>query len=185
MPRHADAEDGVQVGNKIELECIHTGSITAHWYKDGSLLNYSPRQRKSYILKGNYSIAQIVIYNVQPSDAGSYYCVLPASDVRSSNSYVLRVNSPPLLLSPAFRFISDYALSKHVVRCEVRGNPKPVVEWYRENPHGLSAVTFNKSTLVLIVSQNSKGVYLCVAKNEFGSVNSTLAVKLQGTCLYI
>eukprot|EP00118_Oscarella_pearsei_P007944 m.39921 g.39921 ORF g.39921 m.39921 type:complete len:696 (+) comp32872_c0_seq6:377-2464(+) len=171
------ANGEVLAGSEIEIICTFRGSIIAHWYKDGSPLKYSNRQMKSITKMENHSLATIVIKDVQPSDAGRYYCVL-VNRIKSRNSYPLRVNMSPVLKSPTFQYILDYAESVHAILCDASAVPGANITWYKITP-GRLRQSANNSVMKFVLSAESQGRYVCICENAFGLVNSTLLIKLQ------
>lgn len=90
-------------------------------------------------------------------------------------SFDVTIATPPVILNG---FTSkEESLGYYVsFNCNVTGNPKPTIEWYRNGEliHDDWIVNYKEPKLLIqTFEEKHKGVYQCVAKNPMGEVQVT------------
>ncbi|XP_055948043.1 fibroblast growth factor receptor 2-like isoform X1 [Argiope bruennichi] len=97
------------------------------------------------------------------------------------------------LAAPKFKEVNPKYLEiplgqKCKLRCPVSGNPKPIVEWFKQNVNGTLESLSNTSTTYYISRNNNlhidnfteadEGIYTCKASNQLGTISTNFTVKL-------
>lgn len=72
-----------------------------------------------------------------------------------------------------------------VIRCSAEGNPRPVLEWWRNGIPLKKAprIRFQKNKEVLKIADSKtedSGLYVCAASNEVGTVAAKISVSVFG-----
>ncbi|XP_062440630.1 V-set and immunoglobulin domain-containing protein 1 [Rhea pennata] len=161
--------------------CSWTHKI--YYYSGGE--SYSYGEFKNRIKAGTGpGNASITIFNMQPSETGSYTCEVfsPQADGgQSQKSVIVNVLVKP---SKPFCKIEGTAERGHLIsllcKCE-EGLPRPTYRWYKVDENTLKPVTeqFNPKTGVLTIGNLTTfetGYYQCIASNILG--NSTCELDL-------
>ena len=69
------------------------------------------------------------------------------------------------------------------LRCRVSGAPTPLVIWKRRGsliPRNRAKILADNSLQVSAVTTRDAGAYTCQAENPFGTIESTVNVKVEG-----
>lgn len=96
-------------------------------------------------------------------------------------SFDVTIATPPVILNG---FTSkEESLGYYVsFNCNVTGNPKPIIEWYRNGEliHDDWIVNYKEPKLLIqTFEEKHKGVYQCVAKNPMGEIQATGLLSLK------
>ncbi|KAI6240753.1 EGF-like domain-containing protein [Aphelenchoides fujianensis] len=126
----------------------------------------------------------LVIRQVQLTHAGSYECHVSNLAGEDSATYMLEVQSPPLLLQQLPEETEAIVGIPLALSCRAQGTPTPAVQWERDGV-GLAAddarfVQTAAGTLRIAQPRAAdSGVFRCIAKNVAGVVSSqtTLSVR--------
>ncbi|XP_072324973.1 neural cell adhesion molecule 1-like isoform X2 [Scyliorhinus torazame] len=168
------------------LDCIVTGipEPTVSWTRDGQDVTRQDRFQK---LENN----SLVIRNIQPSDAGIYFCVgrIAARNEQESKSIAVKVNYAPRLISPAPEVVFTWLGNPVNVLCSVESFPQATFNWsHRGQELGESAnvsIVANGDVSVSVVevtvdSEADLGEYICNASNRLREVSRSIWVKEGG-----
>ena len=123
------------------------------------------------------TVPQLVVSNVQPADAGTYYVVVSNSlGAVASASANLSVTSslPRFVIHPASPPGGILVTgSSYTMNSAARGS-EPIAYQWRRNSVNLPGAT-NNSLMLTSVTSATNGSYTVVATNAFGSVTSLVA----------
>ncbi|XP_069802618.1 roundabout homolog 4 isoform X2 [Dendropsophus ebraccatus] len=168
----------VIAGRTLVIDCSppkgHPEPVVT-WRKNGVLLD---RNNSRYVFAaGRLSIAPTL-----SSDAGVYMCVASnQAGERTSRGAVISVLEMPQFTSKPGDVVVKPGSTVQFT-CGAQGNPKPFVQWGREQgtlPIGRYAVT-NENTLCLQrVTVQDSGTYVCTARNNIGAVSASANLVVQ------
>ncbi|TWW61140.1 Hemicentin-1 [Takifugu flavidus] len=185
-------------GQSLALSCHAQGtpSPVISW-----TVNNSPRQGAAVDEAGRSSL---IIENVTTSDAGTYVCVAEnrVGSVRTLS--FVRVREPPVLKGDAHMSQTVIQGSSTILDCPIHGDPSPVLQWLRDGnallrSHRIQALlngslviySVNNEAVAQSASSNGhflemldfqaadEGEYQCLAENEAGTAERTIALKVQ------
>ncbi|KAH7671532.1 Immunoglobulin I-set domain containing protein, partial [Aphelenchoides avenae] len=168
------------IGNRATMECSPPRGFpepVVTWKKDEKELNVQDDKRYSLHPSGN-----LVIENVQRSDAGFYQCVaVNMVGERVSNPAKLSVYEKPRFLAEPKDTTAD-ANSSVLFDCRVAGEPTPTVSWKKRDdqmPVGRAYITTDSRGLRIDrVQVGDEGEYVCQAKNSAGSIEASARLKV-------
>ncbi|PFX30360.1 hemicentin-1-like isoform X2 [Stylophora pistillata] len=117
------------------------------------------------------------IFEVKPSDSGTYTCVASNPLGVSRQPVELFVQVPPEIIKRPEN-ISINEGDTIILECEVRGFPVPRITWYRNG----SVVLANVSLVEITEARKSEheGMYRCEAENPAGNVTASAWVAVKG-----
>ena len=93
--------------------------------------------------------------------------------------------APPKILNISEADV--YELSKTVtLKCNVEGDPRPLISWTFQGENGLSPLTspkyqfskFNQLLVIVNITLKEEGVYICEAKNMYGVEKRNVSVNV-------
>ncbi|XP_056887064.1 neurofascin homolog (chicken) a isoform X17 [Takifugu flavidus] len=134
--------------------------------------------------------------NVMTKDALNEYkcnarCRLTQT-IQQKNPFILKVQtsrklpqSMPTLLSPVGSQSSKMVLrgQELLLECIAAGLPTPSIKWYRKGgdlpERKVKFENFNKTLVVMGVSEEDAGEYVCMANNHLGSVRHSILVQVK------
>ena len=155
----------IDYGQNIQLKTIYTGNtpVTAQWRKNN--VNY-----QNTIIISNSNI-NLDILSVNEDSIGNYSCVISNSfSSVTSRTANLDVNLPPkFILNPIQKIINfgdSYTMSVNAT-----GANPITYQWGKENS-GLILNETNKTYTISNASNNSSGMYYCIATNSIASITS-------------
>uniref|UniRef100_A0A8C9SYX9 Contactin-3 n=1 Tax=Scleropages formosus TaxID=113540 RepID=A0A8C9SYX9_SCLFO len=164
-------------GGTMQLDCeaqSDQGTPTIAWKKDGVLLSTVVDERRQQLANGSLVIQNVVHSRHHRPDEGSYQCLASLEGVGAIVSRIVKVTvSGPLRLVIPTESVSTYLGDTAVLRCEVTGEPRPVVRW-QKNREDLMLTLSPESRMVVLPSgtlQVSKvqppdsATYRCLADN--------------------
>uniref|UniRef100_A0AAQ6I864 Ig-like domain-containing protein n=1 Tax=Anabas testudineus TaxID=64144 RepID=A0AAQ6I864_ANATE len=152
----------VSVGGDATLECQATGvpRPLVHWFKG----------------------------ELEQVDAGQYSCVASSSAGTSTATVTLDVGVGPLF-SEAPVDVTANVGENISLPCVARGFPQPSVTWHRQDGrqiltradrHGRTMQLENGHLLIQSVWLDDEGLYICEAKNQFGTIKTEARVSVTG-----
>ncbi|XP_046451650.1 hemicentin-1-like isoform X1 [Daphnia pulex] len=111
---------------------------------------------------------QLIIREVQSSDAGLYMCQLNTEPMTSHTAYLSVTVPPDIVDSESSGDVMVTEGQNTTLRCSATGHPLPVITWRREDGRPIQnhAVTVEGSVLHLTrIPRQNIGAYLCIASN--------------------
>uniref|UniRef100_H2MDX8 Hemicentin 2 n=1 Tax=Oryzias latipes TaxID=8090 RepID=H2MDX8_ORYLA len=169
------------VGADATLECKATGipPPLVRWYK--ALEVGSAPFVEQDVHRGTLHIRA-----VQEVDAGQYSCVASSSAGTSSGTVSLVVGSP--LFSEEPTDVTANVGENITLPCVARGLPQPTVTWHRQNGRQVLPWTDSHSRttqkenghLEIRIWVDDEGLYICEAKNQFGTIKAEATVTVTG-----
>uniref|UniRef100_I3JXY4 Hemicentin 2 n=1 Tax=Oreochromis niloticus TaxID=8128 RepID=I3JXY4_ORENI len=160
----------VTAGGDATLECQATGfpSPLVHWFKGELEVGSAP------FVEQDIHRGTLHIRGVQEVDAGQYSCVASSSAGTSSGTVSLVVGAGPLF-SEAPADVTANVGENITLPCTARGFPQPTVTWRRQDGRQILMRTDSHSVWL-----DDEGLYICEAKNQFGTIKSEARVSVTG-----
>ncbi|KAK5871231.1 hypothetical protein PBY51_004123 [Eleginops maclovinus] len=174
----------VSVGGNATLECQATGvpPPLVHWFK-GELEVGSALFVEQDVHRGTLHIR-----GVQEVDAGQYSCVASSPAGTTAGTVILEVGVGPLF-SEAPIDVTASVGENITLPCTARGAPQPSVTWRREDgrqiltradSHSRKMQLESGHLLIQSVWLDDEGLYICEAKNQFGTIKTEARVGVTG-----
>ncbi|XP_013862624.1 hemicentin-1 isoform X1 [Austrofundulus limnaeus] len=174
----------VPIGGDATLECQASGvpPPLVHWFKGELEVGSAP------FVEQDAQRGTLKIRGVQEVDAGQYNCVASSSAGTFTGTVSLEVGAAPLFLEEPADMTANVG-ENITLRCVARGLPPPTVTWRRENGREIPARTTShsktmhmKNGQLLIQSAwlQDEGLYICEAKNQFGTIKAEARVSVTG-----
>ncbi|XP_012721740.2 hemicentin-1 [Fundulus heteroclitus] len=174
----------VSAGSDATLECQATGipPPLVHWFKGELEVGSAP------FVEQDVHRGTLQIRGVQEVDAGQYNCVASSSAGTSTGAVMLEVGASPLF-SEAPSDVSANVGGDITLPCVARGFPQPTVSWHRKDGRQILARTDSGSRtkqmengylLIQNVWLRDEGIYICEAKNRFGTIKAEASVSVTG-----
>uniref|UniRef100_A0A8C7CF83 Contactin-3 n=1 Tax=Oncorhynchus kisutch TaxID=8019 RepID=A0A8C7CF83_ONCKI len=164
-------------GGVLQLDCeaqSDQGIPVIVWKKDGVLLSAVVDERRQQFPNGSLVVQNVVHSRHHRPDEGLYQCLAALEGVGAIVSRTAKVTvSGPLKLVVPTESVSSYLGDTALLRCEVTGDPMPVVRW-QKNREDLPLTLTPESRVVVLPSgslQVSKvqppdsATYRCLADN--------------------
>ncbi|XP_075214156.1 inactive tyrosine-protein kinase 7-like [Lycorma delicatula] len=170
----------VDEGETATFTCQFTGGMkfpitTVHWLKD----NASYRQDSR--LSVDQNTGTLTISNTQVSDKGDYSCLI------NTTGYNPVVSKPATLFIKEKLKFSPRPVDKKLelgsvkkVYCKAQGSTPPVIKWIKEGeklyefPEHIQDI--NGTLLFNGVKSEDSGLYMCIATNSQGVINTTIDI---------
>ncbi|KAF1646258.1 Netrin receptor DCC, partial [Eudyptes chrysocome] len=167
-------------GSNVLLNCIaesDQGAPVVKWKKDAVFLNLAVDERRQQLANGSLLIQNIVHSRHHKPDEGLYQCEASLEGIGAiiSRTAKVMVAGPLRFLSqtePVTAFAGDTVLLK----CEVVGEPMPVVHWQRNqddlflSPADTRVAVLPSGALQISrIQHGDSGIYRCLAKNPASS----------------
>ncbi|XP_007565210.1 hemicentin-1 [Poecilia formosa] len=174
----------VSVGSDATLACQATGvpPPLVRWFKGELEVGSAP------FVEQDVHSGTLQIRGVQEVDAGQYNCVASSSAGTSTGTVSLEVGVGPLF-SEAPADVSANVGENITLPCIARGSPQPTVSWRRKDGRQFLARTGSGSRTMQTESGHlsiqsvwlhDEGVYICEAKNQFGTIKAEARVSVTG-----
>ncbi|MBN3312119.1 HMCN1 protein, partial [Atractosteus spatula] len=168
----------VALDASVTLLCQTEGYPTPEvtWYKDGTQLTESVRQR----ILGSGSL-QIAF--AKPSDTGRYTCTAANLAGSTSLEMSLTVQIPPTIRSSETES-SVVENSQALLLCVADGVPQPVISWEKEgtalsDTSGRYTVLPSGELIIHNAEVADSGRFTCVANNAVGQDSKTVSLIVQ------
>ena len=154
---------------EVGASLIGTGTLEYQWQKDGRNMT------DSATVTGTDE-RQLVFSDLAWGDRGVYRCIVRNEvSVVTSKTFVLGVNSPPVILTEPAANTTAITGGKAVLAMIAGGSGKLTYQWFLKNPNPmeddtpLSKATTNKLTLSKLLRNVdvSGDDYYCQVRNEF------------------
>ncbi|XP_056181720.1 netrin receptor DCC [Falco biarmicus] len=167
-------------GSNVLLNCVaesDRGAPVIKWKKDAVFLNLAVDERRQQLANGSLLIQNIVHSRHHKPDEGVYQCEASLEGIGAIISRTAKVMvAGPLRFLSQTESVTAFAGDTILLKCEVVGEPMPVVHWQR-NQEDLSpslgdtrvAVLPSGALQISRVQHGDSGVYRCLAKNPASS----------------
>ncbi|XP_055367591.1 hemicentin-1 [Betta splendens] len=174
----------VSVGGDATLKCGATGvpPPLIHWFKGELEMGSAP------FVEHDVHRGTLHVRGAQEVDAGQYRCVASNTAGTSAGTVSLEVGVAPLF-SEAPVDVTASVGENVSLPCVVRGFPQPSVTWRRQDGRRIPPQTDRHSRamqledgqlLIRSVWLDDEGLYICEAKNHFGSITTEARVTVTG-----
>ncbi|XP_023814399.1 hemicentin-1 [Oryzias latipes] len=172
------------VGADATLECKATGipPPLVRWYKSALEVGSAP------FVEQDVHRGTLHIRAVQEVDAGQYSCVASSSAGTSSGTVSLVVGASPLFSEEPTDVTANVG-ENITLPCVARGLPQPTVTWHRQNgrqvlpwtdSHSRTTQKENGHLEIRSIWVDDEGLYICEAKNQFGTIKAEATVTVTG-----
>ncbi|XP_064863729.1 netrin receptor DCC [Oncorhynchus nerka] len=164
-------------GGVLQLDCeaqSDQGIPVIVWKKDGVLLSAVVDERRQQFPNGSLVVQNVVHSRHHRPDEGLYQCLAALEGVGAIVSRTAKVTvSGPLKLVVPTESVSSYLGDTALLRCEVTGDPMPVVRWQKNReylpltltPESRVVVLPSGSLQVSKVQPPDSATYRCLADN--------------------
>jgi len=155
------------------------------WYKDGNVID-----SEAYITKkeGATYTSTLIFPKIDVGDSGTYEVLVDFQIVSGIKKVMLlTVYSMPVveIVEGASIMVNEGDTALFV--CAVSANPKPVVEWLRNDTvlfsstknHSEEGVKTMLRFVIHEVSKDNEGIYRCVAKNSLGDDSAVIKLDVK------
>ncbi|XP_059404933.1 netrin receptor DCC-like isoform X1 [Carassius carassius] len=181
-----EPQDSVTVrGGVLQLDCearSDQGVPVISWKKDGVLLSAVVDERRRLLSNGSLLVQNVLHSRHHRPDEGSYQCLATLEGLGAIVSRTAKVTvAGPLRVVVPTESVSAHLGDTALLRCEVTGEPMPVVRW-QKNREDLP-LTFDPDSRVVILPSGSLQVsrvqppdsatYRCLAENPSSSRSGT------------
>nr|XP_020456994.1 myopalladin [Monopterus albus] len=138
------------------------------------------------------------VSSVLPVQAAPTQTPQPESE---TSNYLQGLNGQPVIATPVFtKNLQDLLASEGqlvVLECRVKGLPSPRVDWYREGKIIEDSPDFrilqkkprspgeSEEICTLVIAEvilEDSGTFTCTASNKYGTVSSSAALRVKGSC---
>ncbi|KAF6034333.1 hypothetical protein EB796_007348 [Bugula neritina] len=193
----------IAAGQTLQLQCIVENmprKLKAKWERcrrmneDGVCLSYSglssrnkPKfDRYSDLRQDAFNSYILSIYNIRVSQSGTYYCSVKTALLTKRTYDYIHVfvyevpTIDPLSTTPDTVRMEGAPVQ---LNCKASGNPTPVVLWRKSGgstlPGGNPKIR-NTTLNLASCDQETKGIYMCVASNKYGTAVHTITLDCLG-----
>uniref|UniRef100_A0A7N8WX49 DCC netrin 1 receptor n=1 Tax=Mastacembelus armatus TaxID=205130 RepID=A0A7N8WX49_9TELE len=166
-------------GGVLQLDCQAKSDtvarpLTITWRKDGVLLSAVVDERRRQLANGSLLVQNVVHSRHHRPDEGEYQCLAMLDGLGSIVSRTARVTvAGPLKVVVPTESVSSYLGDTALLRCEVSGDPTPVIRWQKNrddlpltfDPDSRLAVLPSGSLQISRVQPPDSATYRCLADN--------------------
>ncbi|NXV16018.1 DCC protein, partial [Cepphus grylle] len=167
-------------GSNVLLNCIaesDRGAPVIKWKKDAVFLNLAVDERRQQLANGSLLIQNIVHSRHHKPDEGLYQCEASLEGIGAIISRTAKVVvAGPLRFLSQTESVTAFAGDTVLLKCEVVGEPMPVVHWQRNQEDLFPspgdprvAVLPSGALQISRVQHGDSGIYRCLAKNPASS----------------
>ena len=190
--KHTDVIEGDTA--RFDVRVVGNPKPVTEWSKGGKVIANGGRFKIEQ--SEDSEVHSIFIENVSLDDFGSYKCV--ASNEAGRMQCSARLDVKERQIAPEF---SDEGGDSPIkvkegdelkINVTIRGNPRPDVEWFRDDrpfkrtSRGNISVRGNKYGIrIFTVTPEDSGVYKCVAKSAAGTTTKTFQVDIEGKSMCV
>ncbi|NP_001360633.1 Ig-like domain-containing protein [Caenorhabditis elegans] len=161
----------------LEIPCRTEGIPPPEisWFLDGKPILEMPGVTYK---QGDLSLR---IDNIKPNQEGRYTCVAENKAGRAEQDTYVEISEPPrvVMASEVMRVVEG---RQTTIRCEVFGNPEPVVNWLKDGePYTSDLLQFSTKLSYLHLRETTLadgGTYTCIATNKAGESQTTTDVEV-------
>ncbi|GCC24445.1 hypothetical protein chiPu_0002846 [Chiloscyllium punctatum] len=170
----------VPIGESLQWICKASGEPkpSHKWLKNGEPLIIEERIQ---VENGMLSIRAVNL-----SDSGMYQCVAENKHGVIYVSAELRVmaSAPDFSMIPLKKLIPVRVGGEVIIECKPKASPRAMLSWMKGNEilQESERITLKDGSLRIVnVTKRDDGRYTCIARNHFGSANSTGTITVKGT----
>ncbi|KAF1578683.1 Netrin receptor DCC, partial [Eudyptes moseleyi] len=167
-------------GSNVLLNCIaesDQGAPVVKWKKDAVFLNLAVDERRQQLANGSLLIQNIVHSRHHKPDEGLYQCEASLEGIGAIISRTAKVMvAGPLRFLSQTESVTAFAGDTVLLKCEVVGEPMPVVHWQRNqddlflSPADTRVAILPSGALQISrIQHGDSGIYRCLAKNPASS----------------
>ncbi|KAM9262175.1 netrin receptor DCC [Morus bassanus] len=167
-------------GSNVLLNCVaesDQGAPVIKWKKDAVFLNLAVDERRQQLANGSLLIQNIVHSRHHKPDEGLYQCEASLEGIGAIISRTAKVMvAGPLRFLSQTESVTAFAGDTILLKCEVAGEPMPVVHWQRNqedlflSPADTRVAVLPSGALQISrVQHGDSGIYRCLAKNPASS----------------
>ncbi|XP_064294307.1 netrin receptor DCC [Phalacrocorax carbo] len=167
-------------GSNVLLNCVadsDQGAPIIKWKKDAVFLNLAVDERRQQLANGSLLIQNIVHSRHHKPDEGLYQCEASLEGIGAIISRTAKVMvAGPLRFLSQTESVMAFAGDTILLKCEVVGEPMPVVHWQRNqedlfpSPADTRVAVLPSGALQISrVQHGDSGIYRCLAKNPASS----------------
>uniref|UniRef100_A0A3Q1HZF6 Contactin-3 n=1 Tax=Anabas testudineus TaxID=64144 RepID=A0A3Q1HZF6_ANATE len=175
-----EPQDTVTVrGGTLQLDCQAQSdpvgaALTITWRKDGVLVSTVVDERRQQLANGSLLVQNVMHSRHHRPDEGEYQCLATLEGLGSIVSRTARVTvAGPLKVVVPTESVSSYLGDTALLRCEVSGEPTPIIRWQKNreelpmafDPDSRLAVLPSGSLQVSRVQPPDSATYRCLADN--------------------
>ncbi|TSL28293.1 Netrin receptor DCC [Bagarius yarrelli] len=164
-------------GGVLQLDCqarSDRGLPFISWKKDGVLLSSVVDERRQQLANGSLLVQNVMHSRHHRPDEGAYQCLATLDGVGAIVSRTAKVTvAGPLRVVVPTESVSSYMGDTALLRCEVTGEPMPIVRWQKNrdelpltlDPDSRVVVLPSGSLQVSKVQPPDAATYRCLAEN--------------------
>ncbi|NXA51206.1 DCC protein, partial [Nothocercus julius] len=167
-------------GSNVLLNCTaesDQGAPVIKWKKDAVFLNLAVDERRQQLANGSLLIQNIVHSRHHKPDEGLYQCEASLEGIGAIISRTAKVMvAGPLRFLSQTESVTAFAGDTILLKCEVVGEPMPVVHWQRNqedlflSPADARVAVLPSGALQISrIQPGDSGIYRCLAKNPASS----------------
>ncbi|XP_015219478.2 netrin receptor DCC isoform X2 [Lepisosteus oculatus] len=168
-------------GGTVQLDCMaesDQGTPVISWKKDSVFLSAVVDERRQQLSNGTLIIQNVVHSRHHRPDEGLYQCQASLEGVGAIVSRTAKVTvSGPLRLVVPTESVSSYIGDTALLKCEVSGEPMPLVRWQKNRedlplifaPENRVLVLPSGALQVSRVQPPDSATYRCLAENPGSS----------------
>ncbi|NXA34668.1 DCC protein, partial [Eudromia elegans] len=167
-------------GSNVLLNCTaesDQGAPVIKWKKDAVFLNLAVDERRQQLANGSLLIQNIVHSRHHKPDEGLYQCEASLEGLGAIISRTAKVMvAGPLRFLSQTESVTAFAGDTVLLKCEVVGEPMPVVHWQRNqedlppSPADARVAVLPSGALQISrIQPADSGIYRCLAKNPASS----------------
>ncbi|XP_040396108.1 netrin receptor DCC isoform X5 [Cygnus olor] len=167
-------------GSNVLLNCgaeSDRGAPVIKWKKDAVFLNLAVDERRQQLANGSLLIQNIVHSRHHKPDEGLYQCEASLEGIGAIISRTAKVMvAGPLRFLSQTESVMAFAGDTILLKCEVVGEPMPVVHWQRNqedlflSPADARVAVLPSGALQISrIQPGDSGIYRCLAKNPASS----------------
>uniref|UniRef100_A0A7N6BTD5 DCC netrin 1 receptor n=1 Tax=Anabas testudineus TaxID=64144 RepID=A0A7N6BTD5_ANATE len=174
-----EPQDTVTVrGGTLQLDCQAQSdpvgaALTITWRKDGVLVSTVVDERRQQLANGSLLVQNVMHSRHHRPDEGEYQCLATLEGLGSIVSRTARVTVAGKRLFLLIPSVSSYLGDTALLRCEVSGEPTPIIRWQKNreelpmafDPDSRLAVLPSGSLQVSRVQPPDSATYRCLADN--------------------
>ncbi|XP_062455460.1 netrin receptor DCC [Rhea pennata] len=167
-------------GGNVLLNCSaesDQGAPIIKWKKDAVFLNLAVDERRQQLANGSLLVQNIVHSRHHKPDEGLYQCEASLEGIGAIISRTAKVMvAGPLRFLSQTESVTAFAGDTILLKCEVVGEPMPVVHWQRNqedlflSPADARVAVLPSGALQISrIQPGDSGIYRCLAKNPASS----------------